>query len=241
MPGQEGLWEPRRWSLPALLAEVGALAHAPFVFFSGSDRLGLGLAWGFRVGRARSSGLSFQILAPHRADSVELGLLGAGGAPSGASMRGRPPLSHTSLGVGHKSTMPHHHARLRPRCSCTWPYSQAHTTTHSLTNTARLPVTAASCRPNDHSEQLHSGAHVVTPRHTATDTRCHTQRHTQARPAFCSLGWKGTLEPIVSILLSPDRCVSLAQTGAPFNEPASIRAFNNSVASYAHTHTHRVT
>lgn len=170
MPGQEGLWEPGRWSLPALLAEVGALAHAPFVFLSGSDRLGLGLAWGFRVGRARSSGLSFQILAPHRADSVELGLLGAGGAPSGASMRGRPRLSHTSLGVGHKSTMPRHHARLRPRCSCT---------RHIPRPTP--PLTLSQTQPGSRSRLPPVGPTITQSNYTAGHTWSHPGIQPQTR------------------------------------------------------------
>lgn len=98
---------------------------------------------------------------------------------------------------------------------------------------SQLPPAATGT--DGHPEHLHSQAHAVTPMQSY-------QTHTQARPASCSSGWKGTLEAAVSVLLPPDRCVSPAQTEAPFNEPGfSIRAFNNSGGFMClHTHTRHV-
>lgn len=126
------------------------------------------------------------------------GLATARGAPIGASMWGWLYLSHTiTPRQGTKCTLPH--VITQSSCystdRCLQPQSQARTIIHSHTNTAW------------------SHTHTDMHRHAATDMHCHTQ-DTQTPVIFCSLGWEGTPETMVSILLPPDRSTSLSQTGS---------------------------
>lgn len=68
---------------------LGPFGHRPppnFAFLCRSNQLGLALAWGFM---GREGEISPELPDPGSspgADSVRLGLVAAGGAPSGASM-----------------------------------------------------------------------------------------------------------------------------------------------------------
>lgn len=189
LPAQPGLgpWAHLHLHIPLWVQPVGA-----------STCLGLQVREGEITPELPDPGFSSQ------ADSVQLRLAVAGGAPTGASTW-RWPHDHTRGRM--QSAQCHTPSReAHQSYRCVWPWSQHHRSL-SHTDPARLPVTVT----HRHALSLRALTQPGTHCHTGIqpDTHAVIHRHTETYAFSCSLGWKGTPGATVSILLPLDMITSL--------------------------------